>query len=292
MTTTRPGPILVAGATGQQGGAAMRHLLRGGWKVRALTRNPQGEAARRLAQQGAEVVRGDFDDATSLRQALEGAYGVFSVQNMLQVGTEREAQQGMALAEAAQAARVRHFVYSSVGGAERNTGIGHFESKWRIEQRIRELGLPATILRPVFFTDNLLATGPMGFIFWGAVAGALRGGRRLQVIAVDDIGAIAARVFAEPERFVGQALEIAGDEPTLEEMVAAFRRVKGRRPWFLPLPAGLLARMDADLGAMFRWFATEGYRADISAVRALHPELHGFETGLRMAGLVQEQRRA
>jgi uncharacterized protein YbjT (DUF2867 family) len=291
MTTPRPGPILVAGATGQQGGAVMRHLLRGGWKVRAMTRSPQGEAARKLSAEGAEVVRGDFDDAASLRQALEGVHGVFSVQNMLQVGTERETQQGIALAEAAHAAKVRHFVYSSVGGAERNTGIGHFESKWRIEQHIRKLGLPATILRPVFFTDNLLVTGPGAFLFWGAVAGALRGGKRLQVIAVDDIGAIAARVFAEPERFIGQAMEIAGDEPTLDELVAAYRRVKGRKPWFLPIPPGLLARMDKDLGSMFRWFATDGYRADIASVRALHPALLDFEGGLRVGRPVQMQRR-
>jgi uncharacterized protein YbjT (DUF2867 family) len=291
MSASRPGPILVTGATGNQGGAVMRHLLKEGWKVRALTRNPQGEAARALAAAGAEVVRGDFDDATSLRQALDGAYGVFSVQNMLQVGTEKEAQQGIALAEAAHAAGVRHFVYSSVGGAERGTGIGHFESKWRIEQRIRELGLPATILRPVFFTDNLLAPGAGGFLFWGAVAGALKGGKRLQVIAVDDIGAIAALAFAQPGRFIGQALEIAGDELTLEQMVAAYRRAKGSRPWFLPLPSGLLARMDKDLGLMFRWFSTDGYRADIPAVRQLYPALHDFEAGLREGRPVQLQRR-
>lgn len=178
-----------------------------------------------------------------------------------------------------------------MGGAERATGIGHFESKWRIEQRIRELGLPATILRPVFFTDNLLLGGAGGFLFWGAVAGALKGGKRLQVIAVDDIGALAARAFAQPERFIGQALEIAGDELTLEQMVAAYRRAKGRRPWFLPLPAGLLARMDKDLGLMFRWFSTDGYRADIPAVRQLYPALQNFETGLREGSPVQMQRR-
>lgn len=89
MSSSRPGPILVAGATGNQGGAVMRHLLKDGWTVRAMTRNPQGEAARALASAGAQVVRGDFDDAASLRQALDGAYGVFSVQNMLQVGTEK-----------------------------------------------------------------------------------------------------------------------------------------------------------------------------------------------------------
>src|SRR5829696_2881793 len=145
--------ILVTGATGQQGGAAARHLLANGWRVRGLTRNPASDKAQALVALGAEVVEGDLYDRTSVDTALQGAYGVFSVQNfwLPDVGAEGEVRQGQLLADAAHAAGIKHFVYTSVGGAERATGIPHFDSKWAIEQHIAALGLPATVLRPVFF---------------------------------------------------------------------------------------------------------------------------------------------
>src|SRR5690242_20666201 len=122
--------ILVTGATGQQGGAVTRHLLAQGRRVRALTRAPDKPAARALAGQGAEVVQGDLYDRASLDRALRDVYGVFSVQNfwLPDVGYEGEVRQGKTLADAAKAAGVQHFVYTSVGGAERHTGLSHFES--------------------------------------------------------------------------------------------------------------------------------------------------------------------
>jgi uncharacterized protein YbjT (DUF2867 family) len=125
--------VLVTGATGQQGGAVARHLLkRPGFVVRALTRDSAKPAARTLAQSGAEIMRGDLNDPASIRRAMEGAYGVFSVQNFMETGFEGEVRQGKALADAAKAAGVQHFVYTSVVSADRHTGLPHFESKWQI----------------------------------------------------------------------------------------------------------------------------------------------------------------
>ena len=121
--------ILVSGATGQQGGAVARSLLKRGFPVRALTRSPEKPEAQALAEGGAELVRGDLENRASLDQALEGVHGVFSVQNFWESGYEREVQQGKTLADAAKAAGVRHVVYSSVGSAHRETGISHFDSK-------------------------------------------------------------------------------------------------------------------------------------------------------------------
>src|ERR1035441_10478488 len=102
--------ILVTGATGQQGGAVTQQLLKQpSFAVRALTRDPAKPAARALAQSGAEVIRGDLTDAASMRRALEGAYGVFSVQNFMETGFDGEIRQGKALADAAKAAGVQHF---------------------------------------------------------------------------------------------------------------------------------------------------------------------------------------
>src|SRR4051794_12036467 len=104
--------ILVTGATGQQGGATARHLLAQGWRVRAFVRNPA--AAQALQQAGAELVQGDMNDAASLEAAMQGVYGVFSVQ----AHTSDETRQGKNVADAAKAAGVQHLVYTSVGGAD------------------------------------------------------------------------------------------------------------------------------------------------------------------------------
>src|SRR5262252_8786605 len=132
--------ILVTGATGQQGGATARHLLARGFSVRALVRDPSAPAARELTRIGAELIVGDMDDPGSLCRAMRGAHGVFSVQPALIPPrfAEHELERGINVFEAARASGVEHFVYSSVAGADRGTGIPpHWEIKGRIETRIQ-----------------------------------------------------------------------------------------------------------------------------------------------------------
>jgi len=102
--------VLVTGATGRQGGAVIRHMLRNEWKLRALTRSPKAPAAQELTRQGVEVVQGDLEDAASLERAARGTYGVYSVQDFWSVGAKREVDQGKNLASAAKKAGVEHFV--------------------------------------------------------------------------------------------------------------------------------------------------------------------------------------
>jgi uncharacterized protein YbjT (DUF2867 family) len=277
--------ILVTGATGQQGGAAARHLLHSGWRVRALTRDPNKPAAQALAQAGAEVVQGDNDDRAALDAALQGVYGVFSVQNnwLPNVGIEGEMRQGKLIAEAAHADRVQHVVYTSVGGAERHTGIPHFESKWQIEQHIRSLGLRATILRPAAFMENYNWSRPA--ILNGTLASnGLRPDKALQMIAVDDIGALAALAFARPDEFIGRAIEIAGDQLTEPQVAATFSRVIGRPVQLGPMTFSPNQQPDPDLAKMWQWFNEAGYQADIPALRKLYPPLKTCETWLRQTG--------
>ena len=152
--------ILVTGATGNQGGAVARHLLqRRNCTVRAFVRDQNKPAAQALKQAGAELVEGDFSDRASLDRALQSASGVFSMQNF-QDGSEAEIRQGKAVADAASSAGIKHFVYSSVGSAERKTGIPHFDSKFQVEEYIRASGLPYTIMRPVFFFYNVIRECP------------------------------------------------------------------------------------------------------------------------------------
>jgi uncharacterized protein YbjT (DUF2867 family) len=106
--------ILITGVTGHQGGA-VAHALQGfGFRLRGLTRKPESDHAAALSGQGIEIVKGDLDDEATLRRALAGAWGVFSVQNSGEVGAEREETQGNRLATLARETGVEHFVYTSV----------------------------------------------------------------------------------------------------------------------------------------------------------------------------------
>lgn len=281
--TTSSRIIAVTGATGQQGGATARELLARGFRVRALTRNPAAPAATGLSALGAELVRADFDDLPSLAAAFEGASGVFSVQGFWDVGVEAELRHGRQVAEMAKRAGVRHLVYASVGGAERASGVPHFESKWQIEQHIHALDLPATILRPVEFMENF--NWSRGAILGGTVMSqGLRPERKKYLIAVEDIGVFAAIAFSEPERYIGRALEIAGDALTEAEIAATMGRVLGRSVRLTPLENPSSGGVRDELLHMWRWFDEEGYRSDLDALREIHPDLLTLEAWLRRNG--------
>lgn len=279
--------VLVTGATGRQGGAVIRHMLPKGWKLRALTRNPGSYAAKELTRQDIEVVQGDLEDPSSLDRACRGIYGVYSVQDFWNVGAKREVQQGKNLADAAKKAGVQHFVYSSVGGAERNTGIPHWESKWEIEKHIRKLNLPVSILRPVTFMEGYHILEVEVGILKGKLTDPVRGDKPYQTIATDDIGAFVALAFERPKDFLGLELEIAGSELTNLQAAQVFSGVMGRPVKFrkLPLPFVRLI-LGNEFYTMFRWFNEEGYRADIPELRRHYPEvhLHTLEEWLREEG--------
>jgi uncharacterized protein YbjT (DUF2867 family) len=275
--------ILVAGATGNQGGAAARSLLDKGFRVRAFTRNPQKPEAQALTERGAEVVQGDMDDRSDMNRVLEGAYGVFSVQNFWETGYDREVQQGKMVADAAKAAGVEHFVYSSVGSAHRQTGISHFDSKWEVEEHVRQIGLSYTILRPVFFMQNW--EGMRDHILGGTLAQPLDPDKAFQQVAVEDVGAFAAMAFEHPEEWIGREVDLAGDEQTMPEIAETFGRVAGKEIGYYQVPWDQFEeQMGEEYAVMYRWFNDVGYEADITALRQKYPELTTFERYLRSHG--------
>jgi uncharacterized protein YbjT (DUF2867 family) len=286
--TNRDGVVLVTGATGRQGGSVVRHLqAQGGWKIRALTRNPNDEASRRLASQGVEIVKGDLEDAASLGGAVNGAQAVYSVQDFWAVGAKREVQQGKNLADVARKAGVEHFVYSSVGGAERNSRIDHWESKWEVEKHIRKLGLPATMVRPAAFMENYYIDQVEIGLLKGKLMDPIRGDKPYQTIAADDIGGFVALAFSRPKEFIGMELEIAGSELTNIEAAQVFSRVLGKKVKFqkLPMPMVRLV-LGKEFYQMFRWFNDAGFKANIPELKRRYPEvrLRGLEEWLRDEG--------
>jgi uncharacterized protein YbjT (DUF2867 family) len=259
--------ILITGATGKQGGTTLRQLAkRGGFKLRAMTRKPDGEAAKALAALGAEVVAGDLDDEKSLARAVAGAWGVFAVQNTWEAGVEREEEQGKRFAKVARDGGVQHFVYTSVGSANRRTGIPHFENKFRVEETIKQLKFPShVILRPVFFMENLPSPW---FLNGDKLTTALKPETKLQMVAVEDIGKFSAAAFVEADKFKGAEIEYAGDAVTMAEAAAAVSELTGKTVTYQQIPISAVRQNSEDFALMLEWFDAVGYAADIPALES------------------------
>lgn len=265
------GVVAVVGATGQQGGATARALLSAGVVVRALVRDPQKPTAQQLASAGAQLAVADLDDPATLRTAFDGTSRVFAMTTMLSGrGTAAEVADGAAIADAAKAASVEYLVYSSVGGAERHTGIPHFDSKRRVEEYIEKIGIPATFIRPTFFYENLLGESAQSEGDSIVVRLPLPDGIPLQMIAVDDIGAVAAAALIDPSRVPAATVEIAGDELTGSQMAEVFGSRAGRPARYEALPLDAVG--DSDIREMFAWLAKPpAYQADWALTTELDP---------------------
>jgi uncharacterized protein YbjT (DUF2867 family) len=254
--------ILVTGATGQQGGAVARRLLAKGQKVRVLTRFP--EKARDLAEKGAEVARGDFDERESLKEAIRGVDGVFLMGTPFEKGPGAEIEQGKEIVSACWKYGAPHIVYSSVCAANRGTGIPHFESKARVESFIKETGQACTILRPVWFMENFASPWLSPSIDKGVLATPVLPERKLQMVALSDIGEFASEAFLRPEEFAGKEIDLAGDELAMRDIAAQISCAANREVRYETIPEDKAeAAVGHDFALMYRWFNRQGYQVDI-----------------------------
>jgi len=284
----KPELILVTGATGAQGGAVARHLLAAGRRVRILTRNPACAAALALIAAGAEAVRGDFDDAISLRAAMTGINGVFSMQNAV----AEEVAQGLALVEEARRAGVQQFVHTSVSGT---TGFEQFPdwgtgrwtesywtAKWTIEEAVRKAGFPRwTVLRPVFMMDNFIQPKVQHMfpgLQRGEIASALKADTKLQLISADDVGHFAVAAFAVLARFTGHNIDLAAESLTVAQIAAILSEQLAH-----PIRVIELSPDEAVANGLFpgwvlsqEWTNVHGYRASIEALATWNISLTSF----------------
>ena len=247
--------VLIFGATGRVGGATARELLLRGWQVRAVTRNPEGEEARVLAVLGAEVARGDMEDRESLDRLFKGMTRVLSLQNWSTSGVEGEILQGKLVADAANAAGIQHLVYISAGNGNPDTGVPHFNSKLVVEDYMRALKLPFTIVRPAPFMELLTEKDFYPSLgAWGAKVKILGWDAPIPWVAVRDIGVAAANIFENPETWIGKDVSLFGDIKTMRECRDIFMEVDGKKPFRLSLPLGLFKKMAGEeLVIMWHW---------------------------------------
>ena len=270
--------VVVTGSTGKQGGAVARGLLEAGHKVRAVTRDPNSSQAKSLANAGATLVAASLEDTAAITKALEGATSLFAMTTPFGGGTDAETRQGVAAAEAAKAAGV-HLVFTSVGSANRQTGIPHFDSKYEVEKHITKVGVRSTILAPVAFMENLYFTKE--HLAKGIYATALPPARAHAQVAVADIGEVAVRVLEDAGRFAGKRFDLASDELTGNEALAILSRVTGRPFTYYQIPLDVIRqRMGEDAVRMYDWFDRIGFAVDRAALRREFPDVlfHDFES--------------
>lgn len=282
MTAIKDNIMLVTGATGKQGGATARHLLKSGVKVRALTRKPNSTNAQVLKSLGIEVVKGDLNDLSSLDNAMQDVYGVFSVTNFWEFGTgKKEIIQSKNLANIAKKHNVQHLVLASIARCDDNPNLAHFVSKYESEQYIQQSGIPYTFLRAVYFMDNLKPNGKGATFHWGILPSILGNSTTMQMISCEDIGWFAANALLNPAVWIGKTMDIAGDNVTYPQILAAYKEVFGSEPKRSKLMTILIPLLMPEIRKMFEWYKEPRFHADITALREINTNLQTIEDYFR-----------
>ena len=256
----------------------VKSLLERGHEVRTVTRSTESAKARELANAGVTLVRASLERHGRAHEGARMSDLLFAMTTPFEGGTQAETRQGISAADAAKAAGV-HLVFTSVGSANRQTGIPHFDSKYEVEEHIAKIGVRATVLAPVYFMENLYFGKEQ--LAKGIYATPLPPTRQLAQVAVADIGAVAVRLLEDPGRFAGKRFDLGGDELTGNDVVAILSRVTGRPFTYFQVPLDVIRqRMGEDAAKMFEWFDRVGYTFDRAALRREFPDLafHDFES--------------
>ena len=300
--------IAVVGATGAQGSGLVRAILsdpNGGFAARALTRDPNSDKAKGLAELGAEVVAADVDNLESLKKAFQGAYGAFCVTFFWEhFSPEKEIAEAKAMAEAAKHAGLQHVIWSTLEDTRKWVPLGdnrmptlngkykvpHFDGKGEADKVFTELGVPTTFLLTSFYWDNFIyfgmgpKKGPDGEL---AVTFPM-GDKKLPGIAAEDIGKCAYGIFEKGREFIGKTVGIAGEHLTGAQMAAAFTKALGQKVRYNDVPPEVYRSFGFpgadDLGNMFQFkrdfeqYFCGARNPDVA--RALNPSLQTFDQWL------------
>jgi uncharacterized protein YbjT (DUF2867 family) len=301
--------IAVIGSTGAQGGGLVRAICAdggGGFAARAVTRNPDADKGKALAELGAEVVKADLDDPASLEAAFAGAHGVFAVTNFWEhFSPEKEQQQARNIAAAAKAAGVQHIIWSTLEDTRKwvpldddrmptlmeKYKVPHFDSKGEVDGAFLESGVPATCLLTSFYWDNLIhfgmgpkpgEDGKLHFVLPMA-------DQKLPSIAAGDIGKCAYGIFKDGSAWHGKTVGIAGEHHTGAEMAAALSSALGTEVVYDAVTPeayrGFGFPGAEDLGNMFQFkaeFNDDFCNArSLETSKALNPQLQDFAAWLK-----------
>jgi uncharacterized protein YbjT (DUF2867 family) len=266
--------IVVMGATGRFGGL-VEILLDRGHRVRALTRDPRSAPASRLRALGAEIALGDFDDPGTIARAGRGADALFAGGTAHRAGPDGELRHGRNVAGAAAEADVRQFVYVSGDGASADSPLPLFRTKFAVEHHIASLGIPHTILAPVYLMENLFNPWNIPALRVGVLPSPVDVARPLQQVGLRDVLSLAALAIESPQRFDARRIRIASDEVSALDAVAAIAHVVGVE---LEPRRVRADELSPGLRALFAWLSDVGHDVDLEALHGQYPEVgwHGY----------------
>lgn len=283
--------IVVFGATGNQGQSVVSALLASDYKVRALTRNPGGNAGKALQEKGCEVVKVELDDASSVQSAVAGAYGVFAVTNFWAMLAEngnkpdlafaREVAQGKAIGDACKKEGVKHLVYSGLAPVEKLIGKScpHFDSKASVEEYLDEVEVPNTSTRVPFYYENFYDFVRKAEDGTFSITFPMDG--PMDAMSFTDLGEVVATVFKNADKYIGKKLNLGGDKKTMSEYSAIVSEVTGKTLKYNQVPGEVFATFPfpgaEELAVMFEFFATDKYTPDQELTRALNPSTANFK---------------
>jgi uncharacterized protein YbjT (DUF2867 family) len=270
--------FLVLGATGTQGSAVVRHLMKRGVSVRALTRNAHQPSARALQGQGVQVFEGDLSKPATLSQAFAGIEGVFSVQDFYapNVGLPGEIEQGRTVIQMAKAAKVRHIVQSTMGDGHRPGGPSHFLSKAIVERDLKTSGIGYTLLGTVWFLDNLINPKMQPKLIFPVLSGSLQPQTLFHMLAVDDLGWLAAEALTNFGQWSGRKINLAGDVMTIAEMKRQWTQSTQSNPKLWKLPPFIFRRLAPEFAAQLEWHNAVNFSFGTEELKSVRPNATTF----------------
>jgi len=279
--------ILVTGASGQQGGAVAKSLLKQGESVRAVSRSI--EKLKELGEQGAQVITGDLSDPNSLNTVLKGIKRAYLVTTPFEAGMEMEVKQGINFIDEAKKADVEHIVFSSVASANDHTQIPHFETKSKVESYLKDSGIAYTIIRPVFFMENFGSPWFLPSIQQGKLALPVRPDLVMQMVSLDVIGNFGAAAFLRPKEFLGKEIDLASDQLTFPEAMKLLSEVSRKSIVYEEFPEDQSEKtFGIDFAKMFSWFNKVGFSSDIPSLKKWGIPLTTYKQHLASAAWVKQ----
>lgn len=271
-TESKIGKVLLIGVTGGTGGNVVKGFLEQGvTNLRAITRkiDLKRPSLSKLSDAGVELFEANLDDEDSLSAAFAGISAVYCHATSADSAKPDplEIERAHRVAQAAKKANIKHFVYNSAGGADRNSGISHIEQKYKVEQILKQ-AVPTTMLRACLFMEEFWKKYTRPSILKGVFRFSIGSDKPLHLITTKDMGRVAAYVMKHPSKYIGKEIELAGDMLTPKQMAEAFSKAQGRQVVYKEIPAWIfLLLLRRELFALIVWYRTKGYQADVKHLR-------------------------
>ena len=222
-----------------------------------------------MSDAGVELFEANLDDENSLTAAFAGISAVYCHATSADSAKPDplEIERAHRVAQAAKKANIKHFVYNSAGGADRNSGISHIEQKYKVEQILKQ-AVPTTMLRACLFMEEFWKKYTRPSILKGVFRFSIQPDKPLHLITTKDMGRVAAYMMKHPSKYIGKEIELAGDMLTPQQMAEAFSKVQGMPVVYKEIPAWIfLLLLRRELFALIVWYRTKGYQADVKYLR-------------------------